>query len=173
MGVIELLFSASPSSGQKPIWIFEGNYQRSSRRTGKVASVNVMASTVPAAAPVNQKEETQQGQLKGDSFIRPHLLKLKPYQPILPFEVFLFSLCFLYVLVHSISFHFGVIGLPVFVYLIDNLFLMQWRKLFWVMFKQERRKFLSFASLCFFPFWCFSGLGRWGAVVRFNSFSMT
>ena len=30
---------------------------------------------------------TVQVKVTGDSFIRPHLLKLSPYQPILPFEV--------------------------------------------------------------------------------------
>ncbi|KVH88106.1 hypothetical protein Ccrd_024507 [Cynara cardunculus var. scolymus] len=34
------------------------------------------------------KEEGKQ-QLTGDSFIRPHLRELSPYQPILPFEVIL------------------------------------------------------------------------------------
>lgn len=39
------------------------------------------SSTMPAAA------NESQGTVSGDSFIRPHLRKLKPYQPILPFEV--------------------------------------------------------------------------------------
>ena len=36
--------------------------------------------------PVNQAIEVQE-RLTGDSFIRPHLRNLSPYQPILPFEV--------------------------------------------------------------------------------------
>lgn len=40
------------------------------------------------AASVPVQEESQQKQsVTGDTFIRPHLLKLSPYQPILPFEV--------------------------------------------------------------------------------------
>ncbi|KAJ3692475.1 hypothetical protein LUZ60_012825 [Juncus effusus] len=50
---------------------------------GKRSSVSVMASS---ALPVEQKEAMNE-EIKGDSFIRLHLRKLKPYQPILPFEV--------------------------------------------------------------------------------------
>ncbi|KAL1807522.1 hypothetical protein ACET3Z_024512 [Daucus carota] len=39
-----------------------------------------------SAAPLNNVKEEQQ-RLTGDSFIRPHLRKLSPYQSILPFEV--------------------------------------------------------------------------------------
>lgn len=42
-----------------------------------------MASTVP----VQEMKEKGQPRLTGDSFIRPHLRKLSPYHPILPFEV--------------------------------------------------------------------------------------
>lgn len=42
-----------------------------------------MASTLP----VEQVSEDGQQKVTGDSFIRPHLRKLSPYQPILPFEV--------------------------------------------------------------------------------------
>lgn len=42
-----------------------------------------MASTLP----VKQVSEESQQKLTWDSFIRPHLRKLSPYQPILPFEV--------------------------------------------------------------------------------------
>ncbi|XP_058087725.1 histidinol-phosphate aminotransferase, chloroplastic-like [Magnolia sinica] len=45
-------------------------------------SARCMASTMP----VTHVEEGE-GRLKGDDFIRPHLRKLSPYQPILPFEV--------------------------------------------------------------------------------------
>ncbi|XP_039027616.1 histidinol-phosphate aminotransferase, chloroplastic-like [Hibiscus syriacus] len=44
-----------------------------------MANISSSLSTVPVE-PVNQK-------LSGDFFIRPHLRKLPPYQPILPFEV--------------------------------------------------------------------------------------
>ncbi|XP_059657888.1 histidinol-phosphate aminotransferase, chloroplastic-like [Cornus florida] len=46
--------------------------------------VTFMASTIPVKTHV--KEEGRQ-RLTGDSFIRPHLRQLSPYQPILPFEV--------------------------------------------------------------------------------------
>ncbi|CAN6719760.1 unnamed protein product [Malus baccata var. baccata] len=43
-----------------------------------------MASTIPVQhKPVNDGQQ----RLTGDSFIRPHLRNLSPYQPILPFEV--------------------------------------------------------------------------------------
>ncbi|KAJ4701152.1 histidinol-phosphate aminotransferase, chloroplastic-like [Melia azedarach] len=42
-----------------------------------------MSSTLP----VDQNVNLGQHRLTGNSFIRPHLRKLKPYQPILPFEV--------------------------------------------------------------------------------------
>ncbi|CAL5402015.1 unnamed protein product [Camellia sinensis] len=42
-----------------------------------------MASTIP----IQQVKEEGQQRLTGDSFIRHHLRKLSPYQPILPFEV--------------------------------------------------------------------------------------
>lgn len=41
-----------------------------------------MASTVDAEHMTESKQR-----LTGDKFIRPHLRKLSPYQPILPFEV--------------------------------------------------------------------------------------
>lgn len=52
-----------------------------------------MASTLP----VKQVSEESQQKLTGDSFIRPHLRKLSPYQPILPFEVI-------------ISYHFAILS---------------------------------------------------------------
>lgn len=42
-----------------------------------------MSSTLPVEQQVNEGQR----RLTGDSFIRSHLRKLKPYQPILPFEV--------------------------------------------------------------------------------------
>uniref|UniRef100_A0A7N0R9A6 histidinol-phosphate transaminase n=1 Tax=Kalanchoe fedtschenkoi TaxID=63787 RepID=A0A7N0R9A6_KALFE len=54
-----------------------------SRRAPAIrGTVLSMASTIPA-----QNEDTQQQKVSGDSFIRPHLRKLSPYQAILPFEV--------------------------------------------------------------------------------------
>lgn len=59
---------------QRPIRSFEGN-----QKELIMATSSSSPSTVPVEH-VNQK-------LSGDSFIRPHLRKLSPYQPILPFEV--------------------------------------------------------------------------------------
>lgn len=42
-----------------------------------------MASTTSLEQQVNQGQQS----LTGDTFIRQHLRKLSPYQPILPFEV--------------------------------------------------------------------------------------
>ncbi|KAE8733557.1 Histidinol-phosphate aminotransferase [Hibiscus syriacus] len=75
---------------QRPICSFErnqkgfimANISSSPSNVNKgfiVANISSSPSTV-SAEPVNQK-------LSGDSFIRPHLRKLSPYQPILPFEV--------------------------------------------------------------------------------------
>lgn len=58
----------------RPTCSFEVNNQR---------RVITMASST---LPVEHVNEGQQ-RLTGDSFIRPHLRKLSPYQPILPFEV--------------------------------------------------------------------------------------
>ncbi|XP_021900783.1 histidinol-phosphate aminotransferase, chloroplastic-like [Carica papaya] len=57
---------------RKPIYSFGGNCPRTI----------AMASTVPVQPHANQGKR-----LTGDSFIRPHLRELAPYQPILPFEV--------------------------------------------------------------------------------------
>ncbi|KAK6246610.1 hypothetical protein QUC31_001356 [Theobroma cacao] len=62
---------------QRPICSFEGNHKRVIMAT--ISSSSSSSSTAPFEH-VNQK-------LGGDSFIRPHLRKLSPYQPILPFEV--------------------------------------------------------------------------------------
>ncbi|KAJ4848388.1 hypothetical protein Tsubulata_049937, partial [Turnera subulata] len=84
MGVIDIYNSATlslikPSNNlhqaavaQSPICLFQRNKQR------RVIS---MASTVPVEH-VNDGQE----RVTGDSFIRSHLRKLSPYQPILPFE---------------------------------------------------------------------------------------
>ncbi|XP_022932612.1 histidinol-phosphate aminotransferase, chloroplastic-like [Cucurbita moschata] len=51
-----------------------------------VASRRKGAVSMTSQIPVEQVPKSQQ-RLTGDSFIRPHLRKLSPYQPILPFEV--------------------------------------------------------------------------------------
>ncbi|KAJ4840735.1 hypothetical protein Tsubulata_032475 [Turnera subulata] len=85
MGVVDIYNSATlslikPSNNlhqaavaQSPICLFQRNKQR------RVIS---MASTV-TVEHVNDGQE----RVTGDSFIRSHLRKLSPYQPILPFEV--------------------------------------------------------------------------------------
>lgn len=87
MGVIELCNISSISIVRaKPSSLNEGNRRR---------RIACMASSVS----VQEEESHQQKQgVNGGSFIRTHLLKLSPYQPILPFEVsiwdpFLISCC--------------------------------------------------------------------------------
>ncbi|WMV23279.1 hypothetical protein MTR67_016677 [Solanum verrucosum] len=76
MGVIELCNISSICIGRaKPSSLIEGNRRR---------RITCMASSVS----VQEEESHQQKQcVNGGSFIRTHLLKLSPYQPILPFEV--------------------------------------------------------------------------------------
>lgn len=80
MGVIDIYSASSPClikpmTSLRPLQscTFEGTKKR----------VVAMASTVPVEQQVNEGQE----RLTGDSFIRTHLRKLSPYQPILPFEV--------------------------------------------------------------------------------------
>ena len=77
MGVIDFCNTSSlcmiKSNLDKPSCGFEGNQRR----------VVAMASTLP----VKPLSEVDQEKITGDSFIRPHLRKLSPYQSILPFEV--------------------------------------------------------------------------------------
>ncbi|XP_071930566.1 histidinol-phosphate aminotransferase, chloroplastic-like isoform X2 [Coffea arabica] len=97
MGVIELLGNTTLSSlcidRPKPIWPFEGKQQSICSRgnRGLQTSISIMASSTVPAAAVNEKDDGEQleclSKVSGDSFIRSHLRKLKPYQPILPFEV--------------------------------------------------------------------------------------
>ncbi|KAG1366218.1 histidinol-phosphate aminotransferase, chloroplastic [Cocos nucifera] len=72
MGAIRI--AASPSSS---ITTIHHGFQSSKRNSGRF-----MAS----ALPTEQVDGTR-NQVTGDSFIRLHLKKLSPYQPILPFEV--------------------------------------------------------------------------------------
>lgn len=64
------------------------------------------ASSSSAAVPVKEGGQQESGvPLTGDSFIRPHLRKLSPYQPILPFEVnVLTCLHFQYSFINSVEF---------------------------------------------------------------------
>ncbi|TQE04345.1 hypothetical protein C1H46_010130 [Malus baccata] len=77
MGVIDIynVSSLRLTTTRRPSCGIEGNSRR---------RVVAMASTIPV-----QQKEVNDGQqrLTGDSFIRPHLRNLSPYQPILPFEV--------------------------------------------------------------------------------------
>ncbi|KAK7815918.1 histidinol-phosphate aminotransferase, partial [Quercus suber] len=67
-------FVVPQSQSHIPSCLIQGNGRR----------VVAMASAVPSSIePVNEVQQS----LTGDSFIRPHLRKLSPYQPILPFEV--------------------------------------------------------------------------------------
>ncbi|GER54866.1 histidinol-phosphate aminotransferase [Striga asiatica] len=86
MGVVSLFCQSSTCFMDRrnlnPSCELQGNFRR-----GQIAFMTPPASS---AAAVPAKEESQQehgGALSGDSFIRPHLRKLSPYQPILPFEV--------------------------------------------------------------------------------------
>lgn len=89
MGVIDVC-RGSTCLIKPQIKLTFGNLDRpnccSFERNQKTSWVSCMASTVP----LNDVKEEQQKHLTGDSFIRPHLRKLSPYQPILPFEVILF-----------------------------------------------------------------------------------
>ncbi|XP_038899460.1 histidinol-phosphate aminotransferase, chloroplastic [Benincasa hispida] len=60
--------------------------EASRRPNCSVAGRRKWAVAMTSQIPVEHVQETQQS-LTGDSFIRPHLRKLSPYQPILPFEV--------------------------------------------------------------------------------------
>lgn len=61
--------------------------EASSRRSNcSVAGRRKWVVAMTSQIPARHVQETQQS-LTGDSFIRPHLRKLSPYQPILPFEV--------------------------------------------------------------------------------------
>ncbi|KAL0304960.1 UNVERIFIED_CONTAM: Histidinol-phosphate aminotransferase, chloroplastic [Sesamum calycinum] len=88
MGVIDFFCNTSSLCVDRPkltpgFCSLEGKLAR-----GRITSMKPPGSSSAASVPVT--EETQQecgASLTGDSFIRPHLRKLSPYQPILPFEV--------------------------------------------------------------------------------------
>ncbi|CAM8920093.1 unnamed protein product [Rhodiola kirilowii] len=66
--------------------IFEINGYDRSRFSGAGPAIRVTVLSMASTIPV-QNEGTQKQRVAGDSFIRPHLKKLSPYQAILPFEV--------------------------------------------------------------------------------------
>ncbi|TYI65099.1 hypothetical protein E1A91_D09G134000v1 [Gossypium mustelinum] len=68
------LLKSNVRQTQRPIRSFEGNQK------GLIMATFSSSPSTVSVEHVNQK-------LSGDSFIRPHLRKLSPYQPILPFEV--------------------------------------------------------------------------------------
>lgn len=72
MGVVDIYSASSPFLIRAKTGV-EGTKKR----------VVAMASIVPVEQQVNEGQQ----RLLGDSFIRTHLRKLSPYQPILPFEV--------------------------------------------------------------------------------------
>lgn len=78
MGVIDVHNTASLSLIKSNTKSHQfGNYRQKPKRIVAMAS-----STIPVDQSIQGKQK-----LTGDSFIRPHLKKLSPYQPILPFEV--------------------------------------------------------------------------------------
>ncbi|GMN24961.1 hypothetical protein TIFTF001_000769 [Ficus carica] len=72
MGVVDIYSASSPCL-----------IRAKTRVEGTKKRVVAMASIVPVEQQVNEGQQ----RLTGDSFIRTHLRKLSPYQPILPFEV--------------------------------------------------------------------------------------
>ncbi|KAK6160110.1 hypothetical protein DH2020_003491 [Rehmannia glutinosa] len=85
MGVIDLFCQSSSCFVDRrkpnPSCLFEGKLRR-----GTITFMTPPASS--SAVPVKEESQQEGGcSLTGDSFIRPHLRKLSPYQPILPFEV--------------------------------------------------------------------------------------
>ncbi|XP_051148769.1 histidinol-phosphate aminotransferase, chloroplastic-like isoform X2 [Andrographis paniculata] len=86
MGVIKLLCNNPSVFGEKP------KKFGSNCCTLRLGSATCMtpSSASGSVSAVPTKDDTQQQRgcaVAGDSFIRPHLRKLSPYQPILPFEV--------------------------------------------------------------------------------------
>ncbi|OVA01977.1 Aminotransferase [Macleaya cordata] len=82
MDVIDIYCASSLRINHTNKYSLRTSPRPSSSFEGKRRLIHSMASTIP----VKQVKEGQQG-LTGDSFIRPHLRNLSPYQPILPFEV--------------------------------------------------------------------------------------
>ncbi|XP_031504736.1 histidinol-phosphate aminotransferase, chloroplastic-like [Nymphaea colorata] len=75
-GMISPPFSSSASSPPS---------STSSRSAEKLGPIR--AATPSAAISLQEEGGKRVGGVSGDSFIRPHLRRLSPYQPILPFEV--------------------------------------------------------------------------------------
>lgn len=82
MGVINLYNASSLCTSGRPSW-------GRSRGNRPSCGIAMASSTVPV-----QQQQVNDQPLTGDSFIRPHLRNLSPYQPILPFEVFKFDTFF-------------------------------------------------------------------------------
>ncbi|KAG8383140.1 hypothetical protein BUALT_Bualt05G0153700 [Buddleja alternifolia] len=81
MGVIDLFCNTSSVCLDRP-------KISCSLRRSRVTAMRPPPAAAASAVPVKQDSEKECGcSLTGDSFIRPHLRKLSPYQPILPFEV--------------------------------------------------------------------------------------
>lgn len=89
MGVIELFCKPSSLCVDRPIASPScASIQRNLGRT-KITFMTPPASSSSSAAVSVTEDSPKEGGVKltGDSFIRPHLRQLSPYQPILPFEV--------------------------------------------------------------------------------------
>ncbi|KAL6513825.1 hypothetical protein OROHE_019281 [Orobanche hederae] len=87
MGVIDLFYQSSSCFVERRKHNISCNFEGKPRRDA-ITFMTPPASSASSAVPV--KEECRKEgscSLTGDSFIRPHLRKLSPYQPILPFEV--------------------------------------------------------------------------------------
>uniref|UniRef100_A0A2N9G115 histidinol-phosphate transaminase n=1 Tax=Fagus sylvatica TaxID=28930 RepID=A0A2N9G115_FAGSY len=83
MGVIDIYNASSSLCLIKPNTGFQQSHRPSCSTVGNSRGFVVMASSVPSVEHVNEVQQ----RVTGDAFIRSHLRKLSPYQPILPFEV--------------------------------------------------------------------------------------
>ncbi|KAL6567756.1 hypothetical protein OROGR_001424 [Orobanche gracilis] len=86
MGVIDLFCQSSSCFVDGRKHDLSCNFEGKPRRD----TITFITPPASASSAVHVKEECRLGggcSLTGDSFIRPHLRKLSPYQPILPFEV--------------------------------------------------------------------------------------
>ncbi|GMJ11527.1 EMBRYO DEFECTIVE 2196, HISTIDINOL PHOSPHATE AMINOTRANSFERASE 1, HISTIDINE BIOSYNTHESIS 6A [Hibiscus trionum] len=70
-----------------PICSFERNHKGFIMANLSSSPSNANKGFIVASSPSTVPVEPVNRKLSGDSFIRPHLRKLSPYQPILPFEV--------------------------------------------------------------------------------------
>ncbi|KAL6547196.1 hypothetical protein OROMI_022917 [Orobanche minor] len=87
MGVIDLFYQSSSCFVERRKHNISCNFEGKPRRDA-ITFMTPPASSASSAVPVKEECRQEGGcSLTGDSFIRPHLRKLSPYQPILPFEV--------------------------------------------------------------------------------------